>query len=185
MPWRTKKSQNALDAIEAFAELVIEYKAILENLAADPSCNNFARVQAHLLHMMSAVLLLSNKGYRPGKLSEEDRKHCVEDNRYISDKLHPVISPLEKRLAAENPMLNDRIEFEGALACHLSDIYDDVWGHLRRFEQSGRKAHKQAAREWKQGFIIHWGPNHVYEALFILHSFVYDYDDLKYDYDDD
>ena len=177
----TRSTAQAESATQAFAELVVTYRDLLEQLAADPSLDVFTRLHAHLVDMVSGVLLLSSKRYRRHKTSDKSIKRVVEDNRYIYDKLHPVLDPMETRLAKLNCILEGAIEWRGGLSYHLSDIYEDVMEGLRLYEQSGRSAHKYAASHWRLGFQIHWGENHVYNALFILHYFVYEFEDLEDD----
>ena len=177
----TRSTAQAESPTQAFAELVVTYRDLLEQLAADPSLDVFTRLHAHLVDMVSGVLLLSRKSNLRRKASKKRIQRVVEDNRYIRDKLHPVLDPMETRLAKLNCILEGAIEWRGNLSYHLADIYDDVMGGLRLYEKGGRNAHKYAASHWQLGFQVHWGENHVYIALFILHCFVYEFEDLEDD----
>ena len=177
----TRSTAQAESPTQAFAELVVTYRDLLEQLAADPSLDVFTRLHAHLVDMVSGVLLLSRKSNLRRKASKKRIQRVVEDNRYIYDRIHPVLDPMETRLAKIHGILEEAIEWRGSLSYHLSDIYDDVMQGLRIYERSGRSARKDAAGHWHVGFDIHWGQNHVYNALFILHYFVYNFEDLEDD----
>ena len=177
----TRSTAQAESATQAFAELVVMYRDLLEKLAANPRQDVFAQLHANLVNMVSGVLPLRGRKYYPQGISSGGTLRGAADYELVYQNLYATLDPLETRLAKIHCILEGAIEWRGNLSEHLGDIYDDVMEGLRLYEQGGHKAHQRAAGHWHVGFDIHWGQNHVYNALFILHYFVYNFEDLEED----
>jgi len=158
--------ENTGIAVERFVALAAEYCDFIERLD-ELTGRAFVQTSVRLLPALY-IAALELPHIEPGSSNLiEDAKSGADDYRTIYGRISDKLGALTLYWEVFDPYEEDA-PVCGSIADDLADIYGDLKGALKVYQQGSESDRKDAVWHWRFNFHFHWG-EHLVDALRALH----------------